>query len=293
MGIEKYVNVKIASFWIVFGLILFGLMFLPQDIKEKYFVLDKSSPKISTMFLSSFVHTDWEEHFKSNILAIAILAIVFSTYLKDDKNFFLVAAAILIVTPFISSLFSLLIGGRGGTLQGASGVISAFIGYFTVLFGIKSKNIFKKGDNLFILLLICLILLLNFLISFLVIDYLKSINPFLVIVLSSCIIVATAFIWKQEDKEIVLHFKDIIAHWFPKKLGLHEIVINIFVSVKYILIAVVLFFLPMLLKYSRNGNTQTDVAVHYGGYLTGLIIPIFIYLYDSYFNKNKNRQARK
>jgi len=257
---EEYIG-----FFVLIPLLLTSIYFVPQEIKDSYFILFPRSPSINSMFLSSYTHSDFE-HFAGNLVSYFIIMFLLFNVEVNKKMFYRMALLMFIFLPIPLSLISTIVFLRFGNIpiQGFSGILAGLIGYFLYSSYVYLKEHHNNPQ-----------LNTNFLISVLMLNY--SITLFfheglLTTLLgfgALCFSIYSAYLNREGIRKLfdtfVWHFKNC-----KNQEKIYKILV-VFSSILFIL------WLPVLIpKEVRVGFTIVNTIAHYVSYAFGWSMPLFL-----------------
>ncbi len=241
-------------------LILFLIYFIPSNIKDAYFVLNKNNVSILSMFLSNYTHTDFW-HLVANVSAYLIVIYLILKFEPNKASFYKAMSFLFIVLPFIVSAITAIYVPVLNS-QGFSGVVAGLFGYFMYVTYRYVKDIWKlNADINFIYLFLCINALIG------VASYWLANNPAFAAVL---FILAIGLLYYNRHllKSIVVLLrneeKELKAQ---RRLPIKE-------CLTFMLALFVLFSLPSLMQVTVQNGGVTNAIGHYVGYIAGIFFPI-------------------
>lgn len=236
------------------------IFFLPDGVKQGYFILYATNQNIPALFLQNYTHSD-PTHFLSSLFSYLMLVILLLKTEVNKKNFRSMMLLLLILLPWIVSLSSLYLIPYIPPVQGLSGIVAGFLGYFVY----SVYNYLRKVHNL-------------------------PLNSTFVLFIFLLNVVLTPMVFKVATLEIGLVLFSIVLAYMNRAglLALSSHLRAEFRSLKKVkpserlykviffsLALVMMFQLPLLLPSEIVvGATLINVVAHYVGYMFGLLLPL-------------------
>lgn len=260
-------NWKLEEYIYFFGLIplILLIIFFSLNIFKANFKLNLFSPQLINIFFSNYDHINLNHLIGNLFFYLMILGIIF--YLETNKKLFLKISLLgLFILPFLLFLLQKIIFGIFDLsyfppLSGFSGIVSFFMGYLIYVFykNYREKLPEKININLFYILVFSGAVFWSF-------SYSKAI-----FLLSSLILCCLILLNISQIKNIILLELSNLRKSKNKFLSLIHLGILLFN------LGLIIFSMAILIPQKiLDGNTLTNILVHYIGYLIGLFSPFLI-----------------
>ncbi len=137
-NLKQWSSLEWVTFWIVIPAVLLVVYFLPQAIRDRFFILNTQYPfRIETYFLSSYTHSQLYPHLLGNLAFYLVVLLMIFLFEGNKRRFRIMAGWSFLVVPFISSFLTILLWSnfnRTVTGQGFSAIIGAFLAYAMFIF---------------------------------------------------------------------------------------------------------------------------------------------------------------
>lgn len=261
--------------WLFYFLFVPALLtyiyFLPDSVKETYFILIPSKITPYSLFLSNYVHSNLP-HFSANLVSYLAVCFLIFNFETNKRRFYTYSLLMFLALPWIVSIVSLNIIGLNTTYQGFSGLVSSLYGYLTyVVYRFLKKNSFKSMEISFFFLIVTMNLSL----------VLGNI-PFRLFQYVLIITFALILIYLQKDVIVEAINKSFdVRSWlrcFPNLKQLYILGL-LFVTMDFI------FILPVLVpqEIMQNGIIINSVG-HYTGYFFGIFVPLLLSAFHELFS---------
>ena len=242
---------------------------LPQTIKDNYFILDLTNPSYHTMFLSNYVHSNFDHFFENIAMYYVAIILIFNFATKQTSHMFsgwIFTISIFAILPFLLSIVTLEYINIPISSQGFSGIVAAFIGYiiYTMYNFLKTNYDENINPNF-----ICLILMINVLLT------LPNLDSAPEVYLIICLIIAVLlYMQKNSIVKFITSAKKENKQKSRKQLSLPA---QFYLIISYSFLILSLFLLPSLIpKNVFNDHMITNTMAHYTGYVFGIFIPLII-----------------
>lgn len=267
------ITLKEILIFLLFPIVITVLMLLPVTIRETL-SLRNHNYLWWQVFTSAFIHKDWN-HLLSNIqsyLAFGGILLVFSNKAWGKKDLLSLSILILISLPLISSIASLLIYRNYSieTIQGSSGLISAVLGFFPILwvsyFSKKNRQNLMNMNFFYVCILYVALLYSTIYLPY----YQSIILPFTIFIS----ILILSFFYRNSFKTILKGIRE-------------ESKANVVFG--FLLVFIPLFFMaaPILLfplKTIQNGS-QVGIFVHYLGLIYGVTLSFIFFKIKLFYTR--------
>lgn len=256
-------------YFLIVPIIITSIFFIPLIVKQKYFILSPSNVTIFTLFLSNYVHSNWQ-HFIGNLISYLILCWIIFNFEVDKNLFYAYSILMFFLLPWIISIISIeLMFQLQMSMQGFSGIVSSLLGYMTYAIYKYIKKFYLKNLNTYFLFTILFINLL------LILPNIHA-NTYLYIILFTIII---AFLYAQ--KNIIKEGYTLIKRTKTKLKGPLSL-LSYYSLVLFISSLIYLFSLPLLIPevHVVDGHIINSLA-HYIGYVFGVFTPLVLKKYST------------
>ncbi len=268
--LNKWKPIDYIFYFLLIPLILVLVYLLPETLKQS-FRLDIYSPNLISIFMSSYLHLTLD-HFLGN-LAVYLIIIFLIFNLETNKRFFYKISAIgFIFVPFFmfvleTLFFDLFNINNFPPISGFSGIVTFFTGYLVfVSYTYIKENYVRDLSQYFIYFL----LMLNVFIWSLFNSWKLALSAFILLLLISLILE-----FNKIKKIIIKIFEDIviIEDKKIKKFNIYKFLIVV-LSMTFIISLIVI--VP---KDVVDGTKLINTAAHFFGYLLGIFIPWWFFVY--------------
>jgi len=161
LEIKNLIRLKHILYLLILPIISGSLMLLPTTFRDSI-KLSYNNISLLSLLSSSFIHASWQ-HYLGNMslfMIVTIFQLILISYIYKAKDYFQLLLLTIITTPIIISIVQILfypiISFSLETSCGASGIVSAVVGFVPALLIYYVSNKIKKNlfdGNLFIIII--------------------------------------------------------------------------------------------------------------------------------------------
>ena len=258
---QKWLSLwDIIIYFILVPAILITIQLIPYPIKYHYFILHIWKPSISAMYLTNFVHMEFNIdpwHLLGNIIYYELAICCILLYRTNKQEIYIAYTLFLTILPFLISYASLwALKGEKTNALGFSGIVAAFRGYFVYVFYRYVKIKYISTLNFSVVITIGI-----FNIGIAILQYYPQL--LFVGILALSVIIIPVYIWWQE----IIDAREIIKNRLKS---------NKWLIIPYFFTFILLLFAYSLLKPSMT-KQQINVVAHFVGYIFGFFFPLLVF----------------
>ena len=103
---RRWTSYELILFLFLIPLLIIVIYFLPDTVKQSYFILYPSNPNISSIFLSNYTHSE-VMHIISNLVAYVVIMFLLFNLERDKRIFGIMTALVFLVLPWLLSWYTI------------------------------------------------------------------------------------------------------------------------------------------------------------------------------------------
>lgn len=276
-------------YFLIVPVIIIYIFLLPSNLKQTYFILNNSNITFFTLFLSNYVHSNWQ-HFIDNFISYYIVCFIIFNFETKKNDFHVYSIFMFFLLPWIISMVSITVIQLPVNFQGFSGITSSLLGYLAYVIYKHLKIFYLNSINTNFLYTIFLFNL------YLVLPHIPANSYHYGLILIS--IIFLLYLQKNILRYVYVRLKSIFSDtndWVSilrtfliKPVG---ILSSFYFLVLFVSTFVFLFYLPNLVPEDQlnNGRLINSLA-HYIGYGFGIFMPL---VFNMFYNIASNCFLKK